>query len=88
MERAVKTFEHPNGQQRVLIVQRENATFGYEEEQRVHVYEDDEMRAKWPEMFWSRSGQYPLCICETAEIAEREARGAVPWLDLMLPKES
>ena len=83
VERILRKFEHPDGEHRVLIVQRENGTFGYEQEQRVYVYEDDEMRERWPETAWIRPGQYPLCICATAEIAEREARAAVGWLGLI-----
>ena len=36
MERIVRTFEHPDGKRRVLIVQRENGTFGYEQEKLAH----------------------------------------------------
>ena len=58
MERILRTFEHPDGKRRVLIVQRENGTFGYEQEKLVYRYEDEEMREKWPEMSWTRPGQY------------------------------
>jgi hypothetical protein len=67
---------------RVLIVKRTSGLFGYEVEELTHVYDDPDLRSRWPnEMHWNRAGQYPFSICDTPETAEHEARGKAPWLD-------
>ena len=67
----VRTFTSPDGKRRVLIVDRGGGRFGYNEE---YFSEDPD------EMCWVALPQYPLTICESAESAEREARGCVDWL--------
>jgi hypothetical protein len=76
--RLVKTLTHPDGLRRVHIVERTSGQFGYEVEECVRVYEDP----SYPdEKCWVPNGQYPLSICDSAETAEREARGRVAWLN-------
>jgi hypothetical protein len=65
----VKTIEHPAGDRRVEIYQRDNGTFGF-----------DELVYGTQERAWYPTGQYSFAIIDTAERAEQEARGRVPWL--------
>ena len=60
-----------NRARRVLIVQRSSGSFGYEEE-----YFSQEPL----ELCWCRLSQVPFCICQSAEIALKEARGRVAWV--------
>jgi hypothetical protein len=64
----LRTFTHPDGRRRVAIVDRGGGRFGYEFE-----LLDEEVG-------WCPQRQYPLCVCDTEVIAEREARAAFPWL--------
>lgn len=70
-ETVVKAMPSPDGARRVLIVQRPNGLYGFEEE-----YFSDEPR----EQCWLRGGQYPFSLCDTPQTAEREARGRIDWL--------
>ena len=70
-ETTIKTFFSRDKLHRVLIVQRPNGHYGFEEE-----YFSQEPL----EQCWVRTGQYPLAICDTPELAEREARGRVDWM--------
>lgn len=79
MERVLRELRHPDGKRRVLIIQRENGFFGYEEETLEYVY-DGEMRMLCRDMYWVRPSQNPFSICDTPEAAEREARGRILWL--------
>jgi hypothetical protein len=67
----IKTIERADGQRRILIIQRSDGNFGFIEELRVHSLKDQE---RWTKLFSHST------ICETADIAEREARGAIDWL--------
>jgi hypothetical protein len=79
MEKTLKTFRHPDGKRRVLIVQRSNGLFGYELEELAYIY-DGELREQCPDTFWTRPSQNPFSLCDTPETAEREALGAIEWL--------
>jgi hypothetical protein len=57
---------------RVLIVQRSNGFFGFEEE-----YLCDETSGQ----YWCRYSQVPFGIFDSAETALREAHGRVTWLN-------
>jgi hypothetical protein len=76
-ERVLKTLSHPDGQRRVLIVQRTNGLYGYEIEE--FRREQTEFRRE-PLEYWMRFGQVPFSIFDSVETAEREARDRVPWL--------
>ena len=67
----IRILRHPDGKRRVLIVDRGGGRYGYEEE-----YFSDEPL----EMAWLSLPQRPLTICDSPELPEREARGAVAWL--------
>ncbi|HEY0008899.1 MAG TPA: hypothetical protein VGB55_09260 [Tepidisphaeraceae bacterium] len=59
------------GKHRVLIVQRTNGSYGWE----VEYWSDEPL-----EQCWVRRGQYPYSICDSEEVALREALGRVEWL--------
>jgi hypothetical protein len=81
-DRVVKTLTHPDGQRRVLIVQRTNGLYGYEiEEFRL---ENVEFRHE-PLEYWVSLSQVPFAIFDTAETAEREARHDIAWLKEVPP---
>lgn len=84
MQRVLKTFTHTDGKRRVLIVQKSKGIFGYVVEKLTYLDEETEDRAK---AFWHPLGQKPLALCDTAETAEREARGRVDWLNECLDPE-
>lgn len=71
MWEALRTLYSPDGRERVHIVRRSNGSFGFEEE-----YFSDHPS----EMCWCSRTQLPLCICDSAETALREARSRVLWL--------
>ena len=65
----MKVIEHPDGSRKVEVFRRDDGTFGFEP-------------LKWDEGYksWYPYGHY-ACHTETAEDAEREARGRLRWLD-------
>ena len=65
------TFTDQSGKRRVLIVQRDNGAYGFEEEH----WSDEPL-----EHCWIRQGQYPFSICDSEETALREAVGRIGWL--------
>lgn len=77
MVRVVKTFMHPKGQLRAHVVQRDNGTYGFLEEE------------LWSGQ-WLPSAAYapdaPISICDSALTAEREATSRIDWLRIMLQK--
>lgn len=76
----VKVLRHPTGNQRVLIVERPDGRFSYWEQERVPVYPADMAgRLRDDSTVWTPRGRSAV-ICDTAETAEREARGVVTWL--------
>jgi len=76
----LKAIFDPAGKRRVLIVQRPDGLFSYEEEELISVY-DAELaeRLQDYQTVWCPVG-HGLTLCESQEVAEREARGAVAWL--------
>jgi hypothetical protein len=70
-ETVVKEVYDANRKRRVLIVQRSNGTFGYEEEP----FSDEPL-----ELCWRRFSQVPFSVCDSAEGALKEAQGRVKWL--------
>jgi hypothetical protein len=70
-DRVVRTFNSPDGKRRVLIVQRNNGSFGYEEE---YFSEHPE------ELCWCPLTQRPFSICDSEATALREAFGRIDWL--------
>ena len=70
MQSVVKSIEHPDGLRKVEVFRRADGTFGFE-------------ALKWAEQeqCWLPYGRYADCFAASAEIAEREARGRVEWLD-------
>ena len=79
-DRVLKTLLHPDGKLHVLIIQRDNGLFGFEEEQLVRVY-DEKLYPDCDEMVWAPSRQRSsFGIFDSPETAEREARNRIPWL--------
>jgi hypothetical protein len=70
----VKTLEHSDGLRRVDVFVRSNGTFGFTE-----LVWDAEDRA------WCPFGRYSDAVCDSAELAESEARGRVSWLAARAP---
>ena len=71
MRTILRTFIHSNGKRRVLIVRSDNGSYGFDAE-----HWSDES----PEMTWIPDRQYPFSVCDSEEIACREAIGRVEWL--------
>jgi hypothetical protein len=67
----VRTLTSRDGKRRVFVVDRGGGRFGYDEE----YFSDDP-----DEKCWVPFRQFPVTICDSAESAEREARGCVHWL--------
>ena len=66
-------FTHPDGERGVEIYQRDAGLFSFRE---VRLYDIPTIGRQWrPDAGGLRGSIY-----ETAEVAEREARAAVPWL--------
>jgi hypothetical protein len=71
MHAVLRTLVHPGGKRRVLILDLGGGRFGYQEER----FSDEP-----EELCWLPQRQFPVCICDSPETAEREARGAIEWL--------
>ncbi len=71
-EMVVQALYSKDGKHRVLIVQRDNGSFGFEEE----YFSEDEWSRQW-----CRYSQNPFSICDSADTALREAKGRVQWLN-------
>src|SRR6185436_805365 len=67
----VQTIYDDIKKRRVLIIRRDDGSFGFEEER----FSDEPL-----EMCWISFGRYSVCHCDTAERAVIEARGRVSWL--------
>jgi hypothetical protein len=70
-ETVLRKIVDSTGKHQVLIVRRANGSYGWE----VEHWSDEPL-----ERCWIRAGQYPFSICESEEIALREACGRVEWL--------
>ena len=79
MKQVLKTIYHPDADRRVLIVRHDNGFYGFEEEKLADPYEGYELM-EGREKMWMILDQRPFCVCDSAEIAEHEARGRVEWL--------
>jgi hypothetical protein len=80
MDKTLKILTHPDGKRRVLIVQRENGQYGFEEHHLVRVY-DKILYPDRSEMMWAPPlNESSFCICDSPEAAEREARDRIGWL--------
>jgi hypothetical protein len=71
MGEIIQTIYSPDGDERVHIMRRANGSYGFEEEY---------FSAHPAEMCWCPRRQMPLCICDSAETAFREAQARVDWL--------
>lgn len=81
MASIVKTILHSDGERRVLIFQRPDRLFTYEEQKLARIYDDDMAdRLKDDSTAWFPVSHGGLTICDTQEAAEREGRSAVAWL--------
>ena len=69
--RIVETLVHAGGTLRVIILQRDDGSFGFEDEK----FSDDPR-----EQCWITRGRYSESFCDSAERAVEEARGRVDWL--------
>lgn len=69
--RGVNTLVRPSGKFRVIIFQREDGSFGFEDQK----FSDDILEQRW-----IPRGRYSECFCDSAETAAREARSQVDWL--------
>ncbi|MFL6798311.1 MAG: glycosyltransferase family 2 protein [Xanthobacteraceae bacterium] len=75
-DHAVTLLYDPAGEKRVLILQRSDGRYGYEEER--FTTNSDGAR-------WIRIDRTPPSLSASAEIAEREARKSVGWLKELGP---
>jgi hypothetical protein len=71
-DRVIKTIAHPNGIRRVLIIQRSNGSYGFEEER---------FSAEPEEHTWLPFGRRSYSICDSEDAAVREACGRIGWLN-------
>jgi hypothetical protein len=67
----VQTIYDDAKKRRVVILQREDGSFGFEEQR----FSDEPL-----ELSWIPFGRYSVCHCDTAARALVEARGRVAWL--------
>lgn len=67
----IDTLQHESGKLRVIIFQRSDGSFGFEDQR----YSDDPL-----EQCWIPRGRYSVSYCDSAERAVSEARGRVDWL--------
>jgi hypothetical protein len=70
-ERPIKTFERPDGKQRLSIMARDDGLYRFVESSEFYAGVVDVLY--WAPTYWSG-------IYETAEAAERDARLIIPWL--------
>lgn len=70
-ERVVDILSHPSGKLRVIIFQRDDGSFGFEDQK----FSDEPL-----ELSWIPRGRYSVSFCDSAERATAEARGRVDWL--------
>ena len=74
MQQVLKTFISDDGSERVQIVTRGDGLFSF-----FH----DHLARDWDKsLYWApvRPFGSSLTLCDSAETAEREARGRVPWM--------
>jgi len=69
--RLIKTIVRPDGKRRVLIYERSDGDFEFEEQK----FSDDPL-----EMSWMPISRRRKSTCDSAETAEREARDRIEWL--------
>jgi len=67
----VKTIYDDTGKRRAIIFQRDDGTFGFDEE----YFSDDPL-----EKCWVSASLHGECRCDSLEIAIRETVGRVDWL--------
>jgi len=77
MSRVVKTIASPNEERRVDFFERDDGFFDFVEMRRYH-REDGDLWS--PPMYWSPVSSRFASVCETLQIAEREARSIISWL--------
>lgn len=72
----VKIIAHPDGKRRVAILRHVSGGIGFEEETLVRetIYDGSERED------WCPITNDSFAICDTAERAEREARGRIAWI--------
>ena len=83
-DRIVETIENPNGQQRVIVVQRTDGRYSFRSQTRVDENYTGPGVVVWADGFveeagWSPPGPY-LGVYDSAETAKWEALGKVDWL--------
>ncbi|MBW3622912.1 MAG: hypothetical protein KY468_05815 [Armatimonadetes bacterium] len=73
MRQIVQTIYDDPGERRVIIFQRNDGTFGFDEE---HLSNEDSG------LFWfpSYEGWHTICFADTLETVLREVYGRVRWL--------
>lgn len=69
--RVIDTLVHASGRFRVIIFQREDGSFGFEDQK----FSDEPQ-----EQCWIERGRYSENFSDSAERATSEARGRVDWL--------
>jgi hypothetical protein len=72
--KSVHTIYDNAKKRRVVVLRRDNGSFGFEEER----FSDEPL-----EMAWIPFGRYSVSLCDTAERALAEARSRVQWLAQM-----
>ncbi len=70
--RFVRELLSKDGTRKVEIFERDNGTYGFE----VLKFSDDPK-----EMCWMPYGRFSKCFASSADIAEREARERIEWLE-------
>jgi hypothetical protein len=78
VNRVLRSWISADGQRRLQLIERDDGYFSFSAEERaLNAHSQPCWTPIWPH-------DYP--ICETAEIAEREAVARVDWLDSAFPE--
>jgi hypothetical protein len=73
MQRVLKTFISDDGSECVEIVRRDDGLFSFDHYQRARAWDET---LYWARTSWGSS----LSLFDSAETAEREARGRIAWM--------
>jgi hypothetical protein len=89
MVRELKILVSPDNTRRVVIFERGDGLFGYEEERQVQVYHDElAERLNDYSTAWVSVGNVAI-VFDTLDAAERDAKLSFPWIgDKNLRQES
>lgn len=82
--RTVKVITHPDGLRRVAIIKHPSSRFGFEEEKLVRETRYDGSDGE----YWLPVTDDTFAVCDSAETAEKEARGRIAWLKQWLSPDT